>query len=132
MNCMMIATTLTAATMLAGHATAQPYTIPSSTIDGGGGTLQGTTYTLSGTIGQPDAGLLTGASYSLSGGFWFAMGPACVADCDGSGTLNIDDIDCFIDGFLSSNLLIADCDGNGTLNIDDIDCFVQAFLAGCP
>ena len=26
---------------------------------------------------------------------------------------------------------IADCDGNGVLNIDDIDCFVSAFLAGC-
>lgn len=26
----------------------------------------------------------------------------------------------------------ADCDGNGTLNIDDIDCFVSNFLSGCP
>jgi hypothetical protein len=27
-------------------------------------------YTLSGTIGQPDAGLMTGGSYTLAGGFW--------------------------------------------------------------
>ncbi len=27
---------------------------------------------------------------------------------------------------------VADCDANGTLNIDDIDCFVSAFLGGCP
>ncbi len=56
----------------------------------------------------------------------------CTADCDGSGTLNIDDIDCFVTAFLGSDLAAADCDGNGTLNIDDIDCFVTSFLAGCP
>lgn len=27
---------------------------------------------------------------------------------------------------------IADADGNGVLNVDDIDTFVQSFLAGCP
>ncbi len=54
------------------------------------------------------------------------------ADCDASGTLNIDDIDCFVAGFLGGDLASADCDGNGTLNIDDIDCFVTEFLAGCP
>ncbi len=54
------------------------------------------------------------------------------ADCDANGTLNIDDIDCFVAAFLGGNLTGADCDGNGTLNIDDIDCFVAAFLAGCP
>ncbi len=56
----------------------------------------------------------------------------CAADCDGNGTVNIDDIDCFVAGFLAGDLGIADCDGNGTINIDDIDCFVAAFLAGCP
>ena len=25
----------------------------------------------------------------------------------------------------------ADCDGNGTLNIDDLDCFISAFLGNC-
>lgn len=41
------------------------------TSDGGGGTSTGTGYSLSGTIGQPDAGpLLIGPGYQLSGGFW--------------------------------------------------------------
>jgi hypothetical protein len=40
------------------------------TIDGGGSKLQGDGYTLSSTIGQPDAGVLTGDDYTLSGGFW--------------------------------------------------------------
>ncbi len=56
----------------------------------------------------------------------------CFADCDGNGTLNVDDIDCFVAAFLGGDLSGADCDGNGTLNVDDIDCFVAQFLAGCP
>ena len=41
-----------------------------STIDGGGGSSSGGGYSLSGTIGQPDAGVLSGAWYTLNGGFW--------------------------------------------------------------
>jgi len=39
------------------------------TVDGGGGTASGGSYTLTGTIGQPDAGVLTGGDYTLGGGF---------------------------------------------------------------
>ncbi len=55
---------------------------------------------------------------------------ACPADCDANGSLNFDDIDCFVAGFLSGSL-VADCDGNSTMNFDDIDCFVNGFLSGC-
>ena len=45
------------------------------TADGGGGTSSGGNYSLSGTIGQPDAGpVLSGPGYRLSGGFWFGSG----------------------------------------------------------
>ena len=48
-----------------------PYDLSWSTIDGGGGTSTGGPYSLSGTIGQPDAGgPMTGGAYSLIGGFW--------------------------------------------------------------
>ena len=42
------------------------------TVDSGGGTSSsaGGNYTLSGTIGQPDAGTMTDGSYRLEGGFW--------------------------------------------------------------
>jgi hypothetical protein len=40
------------------------------TVDGGGGTASGGSYTLIGTIGQPDAEVLTGGDYTLGGGFW--------------------------------------------------------------
>ena len=50
---------------------AQPYSISWYKIAGGGGTSTGATYTVSGTIGQPDAGgPMTGGNYSLTGGFW--------------------------------------------------------------
>ena len=49
---------------------AQSYAITWWTVDGGGGTSSGSGYTLSGTIGQPDAGVMTGGGYTLTGGFW--------------------------------------------------------------
>src|SRR5207253_2058998 len=51
-------------------AKAQSYSIDWFTIDGGGGTSSGGIYSISGTIGQPDAGTLSGGSYTLEGGFW--------------------------------------------------------------
>ncbi len=40
------------------------------TIDGGGGSSGGGSYSLSGTIGQPDVGNMQGGSFGLEGGFW--------------------------------------------------------------
>jgi hypothetical protein len=39
-------------------------------VDGGGGTSTGGVFTVSGTIGQPDAGTMSGGNYTLQGGFW--------------------------------------------------------------
>jgi hypothetical protein len=47
-----------------------PFDLSWSTIDGGGGTSAGGQFSLTGTIGQPDAGVpLTGGQFSLTGGF---------------------------------------------------------------
>lgn len=57
-------------------AQAQTYSIDWHTLDGGGGTstggpMIGANYSLSGTIGQPDAGgPMTNGQYSVTGGFW--------------------------------------------------------------
>jgi hypothetical protein len=40
------------------------------TADGGGSVSSGGGYTLSGTMGQPDAGVLAGGGYTLFSGFW--------------------------------------------------------------
>ena len=50
---------------------AQSYSISWYKVAGGGGTSSGGTYSLTGTIGQPDAsGAMTSGGYSLTGGFW--------------------------------------------------------------
>lgn len=46
------------------------YSIDWHTIDGGGGTSTGGVYSVTGTIGQPDAGTMSGGNFTLNGGFW--------------------------------------------------------------
>jgi hypothetical protein len=55
---------------VAGRASAQQYSIDWFKVAGGGGTSTGGVYSVSGTIGQPDAGTMSGGNYSLAGGFW--------------------------------------------------------------
>ncbi len=53
------------------RAQGQSYSIDWYKVAGGGGTSTGGVYSVSGTIGQPDASLaMSGGSYSLTGGFW--------------------------------------------------------------
>ena len=59
--------------LLSASAPPSPYTIDWWTVDGGGGSGSGGTFTLSGTAGQPDAGVLQGGV--LDGGFWALIGP---------------------------------------------------------
>ena len=57
-----------------GLGVAQNYAIKRSTSDGGGGTSGGGKFTLTGTIGQPDASVpASGAQYAIAGGFWGAF-----------------------------------------------------------
>src|SRR5262245_2970480 len=56
--------------VFAGTALGQTYSIDWHTIDGGGGMSTGGGYSVSGTIGQPDAGAMRGGTYSIEGGFW--------------------------------------------------------------
>lgn len=66
---------------------AQSYSINWYKIAGGGGTSTNGQYSLSGTIGQPDASLaMTGGNYSLTGGFWAVVS---VVQTPGAPTLYI-------------------------------------------
>jgi len=62
-------------TVVASSAAATGYDLGWWTADGGGGNSIGGVYTLSGTVGQPDAGLVAGGQYTLAGGFWLASAP---------------------------------------------------------
>jgi hypothetical protein len=88
---------------LAGLAQAQ-YRIDWYTVDGGGGTSTGGPYSLSGTIGQPDADVVSLCSadggpgcvnptFELTGGFWVASATPPSVTCGA-------DLNCiFRDGF---------------------------------
>ena len=56
--------------LIGWNAAAQNFQVDWFTIDGGGGTSTGGVYSVSGTIGQPDAGRMTGGNFTLDGGFW--------------------------------------------------------------
>jgi len=50
---------------------AQSYSVDWYKISGGGGTSTGAVYSVSGTIGQPDASsAMSGGNFSVTGGFW--------------------------------------------------------------
>ena len=55
---------------MAGLWATEPTTVDWFTLDGGGGTSTGGQYTVSGTVGQPDAGTMAGGRYALEAGFW--------------------------------------------------------------
>src|SRR5262245_10769497 len=75
-----------AASCLALAAQAQ-FSVPWFTVDGGGGTSAGGTFTLSGTAGQPDAApALTGGAFKLEAGFWSGV---TVQQTPGAPTLKI-------------------------------------------
>lgn len=123
-----------------------PYVLDWYTIDGGGGTSSGGPYTLSGTIGQPDAAApFSGGPYTLEPGFWpgaTGTGAPCPCDLSGpvtgvpDGVLNVDDVAAFVTFFSTSDPR-ADISGpigipDGVINIDDIAGFIDCFADGCP
>ncbi len=64
-----VAALLLALPLAVAHA--QSYSIDWYKIAGGGGTSTSSLYSVTGTIGQPDAGgAMSGGGYSLTGGFW--------------------------------------------------------------
>ena len=91
-------------------------------VDGGGAGIDGGSvggsYTLSGTIGQPDARneAMTGGSYSLVGGFWVAPVPSCYPDLDGDG--DVDGIDFLTFSLCFNGSLRPPQSGCATLNAD--------------
>ncbi len=127
----------TLGTLLVAGASAQ-FAIDSATQDAGGGALAGTTYLLSGTVGQPDAGpLLQGSTYALQGGFWSPTngGPpanSCFADFDGDGDVDLGDFGVFGAAFNAMSgdgnyNMSADFDNDGDVDLGDFGVFGSEF-----
>lgn len=116
---------------------AQDYEIISHTIDGGGSSnAVAGAFTLSGSIGQPDAGVpMTAGSYELRGGFWPTVANAqpCEADfADPPGVLDIFDVFAYLGLFNAGDLDADFAEPFGILDIFDVFAFLEAFNQGCP
>ena len=99
-----------------------PYEIPWYTIDGGGGTSSGGPYTLTGTIGQPDADWSRAGDYEVLGGFW-PGGPLCFVE--------FGDFAIFADLWLMADLT-ADLDNDADLDFADLQYLTDYWLLYCP
>ena len=100
------------------------YEIVWSTIDGGGGVSSGGPYTLTGTIGQPDAAYSTAGNYELLGGFW-PGGPFCFVDFEHFAK--------FAGVWLETGTgLPGDIDGDGDVDFEDLRWFADYWLSCCP
>ena len=106
------------------------YDLSWSTIDGGGGTIKGGSYVLTGTIGQPDTAYSAGGQYELLGGFW-PGGPLCTVDFQHFAR--------FAEHWLEAPCNAgndfcggADLDYLGDVDYSDVDLFVEEWLDYCP
>ena len=116
------------------------YDLTWNSIDGGGQMFStGGTYSLGGTIGQPDAQagpVMGGGAYELAGGFWTApIACACRGDMNGDGLKDGRDVQQFVGCIINpGNCTCADTDLMSGVNLDDVDVFVEMLLTGatCP
>ncbi len=100
------------------------YEITWYSVDGGGGTSSGGSYTLVGTLGQADTGVSSGGEYVLSAGFW-PGNFGCV--------VNLTDLAVFCAQWLGTGPgLTADFDGSLKVDMGDFSEFAYWWLDYCP
>jgi hypothetical protein len=117
-----------------------PFTIVSSTIDGGGATSStGGAFSLGGTIGQPDAsGALTGGAFSVTGGFWPGVLPGGLrGDANADGSRSILDVfyainALFANGPQPSSACLADANNDGAFSVLDVFFLINHLFANGP
>jgi hypothetical protein len=116
------------------------YEISWHTVDGGGAMFStGGTFSLGGTIGQPDAQappVMAGGTFELTGGFWPVANVCyCLGDLNGDGGRNGADVQKFVGCILAAgDCSCADVDGANGVTLADVTVFVNDLLSGdaCP
>ena len=125
----------TMAVITAGYAMSggEPdYDLSWSTIDGGGGTSTGGTFSLSGTIGQPDAGAaMTGGTFTVVGGFWSGgsgdVTPVCPEDVNTDGMIDVNDLLAVLAAWGGCPACPEDITGDDLVNVDDLLALLAAW-----
>jgi hypothetical protein len=77
--CLVVGSAPRSATAAPALSSGGPYVLDWWTVDGGGGASTGGSYSLTGTLGQPDVGQQACGAYRIAGGFWPA--PSQVGFC---------------------------------------------------
>ncbi|MEQ8771030.1 MAG: hypothetical protein RIB60_11040 [Phycisphaerales bacterium] len=85
-----------------------------------------------GFLADLEPGLSTVRVRAIDGGPFAieSVSLACLADLDGDGWIDLDDLDRFVVAFLGATAA-GDQDGDGDTDNDDLQSFVDAFLSGC-
>lgn len=101
------------------------YDLTWHTIDGGGGTSTSGGFTLSGTIGQPDAGTMSGGGFQLAGGFWAGgdvepKTPGCVGDLNSDNSVDVSDLLLLFGSWGPCPGCPADLNGDNSVDVSDL------------
>lgn len=105
-----------------------PFQVHEWTIDGGGGSSTGGNFQVDGTVAQYDASQpMTGGIYEVVGGFWAVVG--CPADLDGSGVIDLADLNIVLSAFGTGNT--GDINGDGLTNLVDLNQVLASFGNPC-
>lgn len=110
------------------------------TIDGGGAmATTGGDFTLSGTIGQPDAGaVMAGGAFELTGGFWIVAGVGepepCPGDLDGDNDIDLSDLATLLANYgVTSGAVYedGDLDEDGDVDLSDLATLLAVYGTTC-
>ena len=107
------------------------------TIDGGGAMFStGGTFSLGGTIGQPDAGVMSGGTFTLTGGFWAGASNPCslLADLDSDGDVDLQDLANLLGHFGTTSGATfeqGDVEGDGDVDLQDLAFLLSVFGQVC-
>ncbi len=104
--------------------TGERYDLTWSTIDGGGTTSSSERFTLTGTIGQPDAAYSASAGFGIQGGFW-SGGPLCFVDFG-------EFAEFAMMWFNTGSDMAADLNDDSNVNLTDLRMFADLWLHVCP
>jgi hypothetical protein len=111
------------AAALTSPARAGGFEIAWSSVDGGAAVSEGATFTLRGTIGQPDAGSAAGGEWESGGGYDGGPPPPppCPSDIDGSGVVGFADLLAILSAWgPCAPACPEDLDGSGVVGFGDL------------
>lgn len=127
----------TAAIALTAALTHAAFSIDWSTIDSGGGPVNGGTFAINGSIGQHDASApVAGGTFAISPGYWQSTPPpACPGDFNTDGLRNTSDLVSFLSNFgqtVPPGNPVGDFNNDNVINTSDLVAFLSVFGVPCP